>query len=76
MQNPADLFGGIPAAFKNPLEGLQIGDAVEVHWSLFGSESSVEIAADSYVVGISGELTDVIDVIADVLDFDPGGFGS
>ncbi len=76
MENPADLLCGIPTAFKNSLETLQIGDAVEVHWPLLGSEPAIEITADSDVVRISGELTNMINVIADVLDFDSGGFGS
>ena len=42
---------------------LQIGDRVEVARRLLAAEAAVEVGADAGVVGVAGELTDVIDVI-------------
>ena len=75
MQDLVDVFGGISPLlkkFSNPLQG---GNGLDILGRLLGPKAPVKIRTDPHVIGIPGQLTDVIGMIEQVLKIQPGPRG-
>ena len=53
----------VATVFQQRDKGSEIGDSIQVGGSLFGAVATVQVAADPHMLGTSGQLTDVIEVI-------------
>ena len=63
MEDAPDVGFCVSALFEQGTKHLQIRDRIQIFRRLFRSETSIKIAADRDVTGVSGKLTDVVDVI-------------
>ena len=72
MGNAFEVFLGITATLEDGSKLLQVGDYVEPRGGLLGSETTIEIGADTGMPGSAEQLTNMIDVVCDGLD---GNFG-
>jgi hypothetical protein len=68
------FFRAEPDFWQESFEILKVGDAVDVERTLFSTETSIEVTPQSDMVRISGKLTDMVDVLGDVVQADSGGF--
>lgn len=77
-EDVVDVGGFVAAGGEGFGEGGDVGDGVEVHGGLFSAVAAVEIGADADVAGVAGELADVVDVFADLFEFELEvlGFGA
>ena len=66
VKDSTEVGIGVAATFENTINVLQIGDGVEVERALLSPESAIKVAADSDVPCVSGELTDVVNMVGDV----------
>ena len=67
--DPFDVVLRITACPQQPRKRLQVGDRIHVHRRLLGAEATVEIGADADMLRVACQLADMVDVIADPLDF-------
>ena len=63
VKHVVDRIGGIAATCQNRVEFLQVAYAIEPGGGLLGAIAAVQVAADGRVVGVAGELADVVDVV-------------
>jgi len=68
LEDPIDIFPGISACREERSDGDEISDAVEIHRRLLRPVTAVQIGADADMLRVAGDLADVIDVVADLLD--------
>ena len=75
VEESRNICIGISPIFEDRFDALEIGDGVEISWALLPPEPAIEIAADSDMVCISRQLTDVINVISYMCDDNTSGLG-
>src|SRR5262245_16775767 len=66
-EDTVDILRTVAAAGERLRQRGHIGDAVEVHGSLLGPVTPIEISADADVPGVPGNLANVVNVLADLL---------
>ena len=71
VEDPVDVLRGITAPFEKGIEAGEIGDGIEITRGLLGSEPTIQVGPDPDVVGIPGQLADVVGVIEDIPSVDP-----
>ena len=75
MKDRLDVGFCISALSKEWIQHLQIRDRIQVFRRLFRSETSIEIAADRHIPGVSAKLTDVVDVVERGIQCHPRALG-
>ena len=75
MQDLVDVFGGISPLLKKFSHPLQGGNGLDILGRLLGPKAPVKIRTDPHVIGIPGQLTDVIGMIEQALKIQPGSPG-
>src|SRR3954453_15084386 len=70
VKDVGDVRIAVAAGGENGREFLNVGDGIDFERRLFGAEAAVEIRAHGGVVGISRELTNVVDVVGNVRERD------
>ena len=64
-KNVFDVGVGVASLAEEGSEGLEFFNGVQIGGALFGSKAAVQIAPDADVIGIAGDLTDMVDVADD-----------
>ena len=72
MCNTVQILGRVPPVRQQFGYFCKIGNGIEVCWSLFETKRSIEVGADPCVPCVSSKLTDVIDMIDNLLESDIG----
>ena len=66
MEDFDDVVVAVATGFQDRGEQLQVGDGIEFLGRLLVSEAAVEVGADGDVIGVAGDLADVINMIDDI----------
>ena len=71
-----DVGLGVASILQETFQAREVRDGVQILRGLFSSKSSIEIGANPHVIGIPGQLADVIGMIEHVIEYDAGPFRS
>ena len=63
VQDVSNRIGRVTAVSQSLFESLQIGDRIQVGGELIGAHSAVKIAANCDMPAVTGQLTDVVDMV-------------
>ena len=75
MHDPFDVDLRVSALSQDVRQFLKISNCIDVMGGLLGPKFPIKIAADGSMPGISGQLTDVVNMISYILQVNYTVFG-
>ena len=73
--DPFDVRLAVASLLENLGDFVYVGDRIEIFRRLLFAEASIEVRADAAVLGIAGELANVVDVVDQFFERDIRLFG-